>query len=335
MLARRADLVIDYQGIDITEDLKPYLTQFSYSDGEGQADDININLMDREGKWHGPWLPGKHDVIKASIVTKNWRKNGEEKVLNCGTFFVDDVSFKGPPDAITIKALSIKTSEGGKGTKRSRGWENTTLATVASDISASLGLTLLYDAHNPFYDRLDQSRESDLSFIKKQARSEGIAVKVTKSMLVLYEEKKYEDKKVVRKYEKGDWFIKSYSFEETAADEQYKKVIIKYFDDTKKKVLSYTFNVPDIEKGPTLTLNKRAKNIGEAQRLAKAAAREKNKGAKKGKMTLVGDVDAVQGITVEVKGFQKFDGKYIIESSKHDVTGGYQTSIDLREVLGY
>ena len=40
--------------------------------------------------------------------------------------------------------------------------------------------------------------------------------------------------------------------------------------------------------------------------------------------------------TVNVLGFGKFDGKYIITSAKHQISGGYPTSGEMRRCLnGY
>ena len=103
----------------------------------------------------------------------------------------------------------------------------------------------------------------------------------------------------------------------------------------KKKNIKYVYTVPGVSQGPTLKLNKRAKNIDEAKRWATKAAREKNKRSKSGKLTLVGDINLVQGVTITVSGFLKFDGKYIIEKTTHGVGSGYDTAIDIREVLGY
>ncbi len=51
---------------------------------------------------------------------------------------------------------------------------------------------------------------------------------------------------------------------------------------------------------------------------------------------LVGDVGYVAGITVRVKGFGEFDGKYIVEQAVHTVTGGYKVQVKLRRCLeGY
>jgi len=332
---RRVELIVHYLGQNISQDLKPYLSQFSYTDNEGKSDDIQITLQDRDKKWQDPWLPRKGDTITAKIRTHNWSKEGEVSQLDCGTFHVDDIGFKGPPDAITIKALSIPFNKGGKSSKKTRAWENVGLATIASDIATTTGLSLIFDAPNHFYDRVDQSRETDLAFIKRLAKKEGISVKVTKEQLVLYDEFTYESKSSIRTFTRGEQAIASYDFKETAAEEQYQKVEVRYFDDTKKKELKYTYDVPGIEKGPTYKVNKRVKNLGEAMRWAKAEARRKNKGAKTGKLSLMGDVELVQGLTIQIKGFGAFDGKYFIKSSAHRVGNKYTTDIDLREVLGY
>lgn len=322
-------------GVNITTDLAPNLLNFKYSDNEGKSDEIQIDLEDRDRKWQDPWLPGKGDKITAAIRLLNWRKEGEVSQLDCGTFYVDDVSFKGPPDTVNIKALSVPFNKGGKGTEHTRAWENAALPAILGDVAISAGLTLIYDAPVFSYDRVDQTRETDLVFAKRVAKKEGLSVKVTRDQLVIYDEFSYESKSTVRSITRGESDVISYSFNEAAADEQYKTVEVSYFDNKKKKNVKYVYKVPGVEKGPTMKVNKRAKNIDEAMRWAKAEARIKNKQSRTAKLTMLGDENLIQGITVELKNFGAFNGKYFIESSGHNVTGGYTVDIDLREVLSY
>lgn len=333
--SRYAEVILFYKGINITSDLKEYLTSFTYNDGEGRSDDIAIDLIDRDRKWQGPWLPGKGDEISATIRTRNWYEQGDSAELNCGTFYVDDVSLKGPPDKISIKALAVPFAAGGKGEQKSRSWENADFATIAGEVAKSSELSLIFDAPNHVYDRVDQYKETDLAFIKRLAKKEGYSVKVTNKQLVIYAAAKYEAKSAALAFTRGDELVLDYSFSDTAADEQYAKSEVSYFDEKTKKTLKYTFVVPGIDEGPTLKINKRVKSIDEAQRLAKAEVREKNKGAKTAKFTIVGHVKCVQGLTVTVKGFGAFDGKYFIESTSHGVGNGYKVNVNLREVLPY
>ena len=332
---RRVVAVIAYKGVDITADVAPDLTSFKYADNEGKSDEIQLDLQDRDRKWQDPWLPKKGDSLTAAIRLENWRKEREVSQLNCGTFYIDDVSFKGPPDSISIKALSIPFTSGGKNTKHSRAWENSDLARILGDVATSAGLELLYDAPNFTYERVDQVKETDLAFAKRMARKEGLSIKVTDKKLIIYDELTYESKDAVRKIIRGRSDVKSYSFSESAAEEQYKKVEVAYFDDKKKKTVKYTYDVPGITSGATLKVKKTAKNLGEAMRWAKAEARNKNKHSKTGKLTLIGDENLVQGITVELEKFGAFSGKYFIESASHNVTGGYTVDINIREVLTY
>ena len=332
---RRVAAVIAYKGIDITADVAPDLTSFKYADNEGKSDEIQLDLQDRDRKWQDPWLPKKGDSLTAAIRLENWRKEGEVSQLNCGTFYIDDVSFKGPPDVISIKALSIPFTSGGKNTEYTRAWENSDLSKILGEVATSAGLSLLYDAPNYTYDRVDQVQETDLSFAKRLAKKEGLSIKVTENQLVIYDEFSYESKSAVREIIRGEADVKSYSFSESAAEEQYKQVEVSYFDDEKKKTLQYVYDVPGVSSGATLKVKKRAKNLDEAMRWAKAEARNKNKYSKTAKLTLIGDENLVQGVTVELKKFGAFDGKYYIESANHNVTGGYSVDISIREVLSY
>lgn len=332
---RRAVVVVKYLGVDITKDIAPNLLSFTYNDNEGKSDDIQIDLEDRDRKWQKPWLPQKGDEVVAAIRLEHWRKENEVLQLNCGTFFIDDVAFKGPPDTISIKALSVPFVSGGKETTHTRAWENVMLSVVMGDVAESAGLSLLFDAPDQLYDRVDQIHKTDLAFAKLLVKREGLAIKVTEKQMVIYDESAYESKESVRSIIRGKDDVLSYSFNDTAAEEQYQKVEVSYFDSTKKKAIKYTYNVPGVEKGPTLKINKRAKSLDEAIRWAKAEARNKNKGARKGSIAVIGDERLVQGVTIDAKNFGAFDSKYFIEKSSHKVTGGYTTDISLREVLGY
>lgn len=333
--ARHAELELLYKGINITNDLKGYLTSFTFNDAEGRSDDISIDLMDIERKWQGPWLPGKGDEISAIIRTKNWLKDGDSAELNCGVFFVDDVSFKGPPDKVSIKALSVPFKSGGKNEKKSRSWENADFITIAGEVAKSAELALIYDAPNFVYDRVDQYKETDLAFIKRLAKKEGFHVKVANKQLVIYSAAKYEAKAAQLTFKRGDHLVLDYSFANSAADEQYAKSVVSYFDEKKKKTLKYTFVVPGVDEGPTLKINERVKSYDEARRVAIARVREKNKGARTAKFTIMGNVQCLQGLTVNIVDFGAFSGKYFIESTSHSVGSGYKVNVNLREVLPF
>lgn len=337
--ARRAVLVINYNGKDVSADLAKSLIDFTYNDAApGDADDISINLEDRAQNWLGPWSPVEGDKIKAEIRTVNWEKRGEIKKLPLGSFEVDTFEFKGPPDAVSIKALSIPIGSDVRQEKRSRSWEKVALKTVAAQVAKSSGLKLLYETKdNPSYDRLEQSGTSDLAFLVDTAKKEAIAVKVAGGRLILFDESDYEKNKAIATITRGKDNVLSYGFGWSTTLVAYRACEVSYTDTKAKKTYKATYSPPGApKKGPVLKLNEQVDSQAAALRLAQKSLREKNKEAGKGSLTLMGDIRMATGLTINIKGWKRFDGKYIVESCSHSIgSGGYVTSLGIRKVLGW
>lgn len=67
-MARRTAVQIAFAGVDITDDIRPYLLSMSYTDNEeDQADDLQIKLQDRDGIWMESWLAAAVDA--AAVAT--------------------------------------------------------------------------------------------------------------------------------------------------------------------------------------------------------------------------------------------------------------------------
>lgn len=63
-IARRALAEISFDGTDITKSIRPYFKSLTYTDNEeGEADDLQITLQDRDGIWMEKWL---NDAIDAA-----------------------------------------------------------------------------------------------------------------------------------------------------------------------------------------------------------------------------------------------------------------------------
>lgn len=374
---RRASVVIDYNGKNIDEYLQSELISFTYKDaGSGEQDDISLQLDDRGGKWLRAWKPDEGDKIKAVISTINWEKDGQKLKLPCGTFEVDTVEPSGPPDIVDIKAMAIPT--GGRDslrTKRSKSWEKTTLKTVAGEIATRAKLKLSWQSKsNPSYDQLEMSEQTDFNFLLETAKGEGLAVKITNSQLVIFEEEEFEKGKPVFTIERGKSDVISYKFENIATDTVYAKCIIEYRSTTtvekktakkktetkpttpttpkattptpkppattKKKITKTVivrgeYALPGV-KGPTLKItNQKVETTAEARRIAKNKLREKNKEVGKASLTLNGSTVYATGVTFNLKGWGKADGKYIIDSCEHTAAGGaYITTLEIRKVIG-
>ena len=121
--ARYAEVSLTYEGKDISRDIPPYLLNFTYTDNSSdKADDISLTLEDKERLWCSDWFPTKGDKIRASIIIHNWEAANRTQSLPCGTFEVDQIECSGPPNQVTIKALSTLVSQPMRQEKHTKAW---------------------------------------------------------------------------------------------------------------------------------------------------------------------------------------------------------------------
>jgi phage protein D len=335
--ARRAELILVYEGADISRDIAPYLTSFSYTDNSAdKSDDISITLEDRKGNWRDPWFPSKGAVIHATIVTHDWDGPNKTESLPCGTFEIDEIECSGPPTQVQIKAVSTAASKSMRQEKKTRGWENVKLSAIAGDIANANSLKLLWDStDDPLFERRDQVETSDLEFLQHLCKSYGVSVKVSDEQLICYGEEDYEAKDAVASLSFGDKHIKTYRFRKKTRG-THKASKVKYHDAVKGE-----FYGADVEEegeeddeglGEDLSSNQRAESLADAEAIAKSNLHEANKKETTGSISMMGDMRFVAGVNVQVSGWGKFDDKYFIEKATHSVSmgSGYATSLELR-----
>lgn len=336
MEPRRTEVQLTYEGVNITEDIAPYLVSFQYTDnGTSRADDLQLTLQDRDGRWRSPWMPADGDRIAAEVVMHNWIYPGSRQTMHCGTFQVDQLTYSGPSDTLHVGAVSWPVSKGLKNEEKSKAWEKVTLRKIAETIASSAGLKLLYDTIEASYDRIDQTQQSDISFLAQLAEKEGATVKVTNDTIVIYDDLRFESVPPVRTIERGMSDVLTYSFERNVVGSAYASCTVTYRDSAKNRNIAGTFAIPGAI-GPTLKINERVESEAEAIRFARNALRQRNRDAQRGTITLVGDPKLVQGVTVELRGYGKFDSTYFIDSATHTVgNNGYVTRVEIRKVLTF
>lgn len=65
--ARRAAAQVSFQGSDITKDILPYFLSLTYTDNEdGETDDLQLKLQDRDEVWMSKWLTSMIDAAARS-----------------------------------------------------------------------------------------------------------------------------------------------------------------------------------------------------------------------------------------------------------------------------
>ncbi|MER2169039.1 MAG: hypothetical protein ABS938_00230 [Psychrobacillus psychrodurans] len=337
MLARRSYVEVFYQGIDITQSLAKDLLSFNYTDNaSGEADSIDISISDPKRKWIEKWKFEQGDILKANIVTLNWRKEGETKRLPCGIFMVDEPEYSGRPSIITLKGVSTPANSNFMHTNRSKAWKNITIKALAKEIANRYGLQLFFDSKsNPMLKKVEQSDTPDAAFFQQICEDEGFAFKVTDQQIIVFNEHEYESKKMVATFHESASSVLGYSFKPTMTDTGYAGVSLKYFDPKKKKLIEYLYATREIDpkKDKIYKINKKVANEEEAIRLARSTLRKKNKKQVTATLELVGDTRILASSTIVLLGFGSFSGKYYVDKATHSLSG-YKTTLELHKVLG-
>lgn len=326
--ARRAILSTTYKGKNVSAKIRKYMTSFSYDDvASGESDSISVTLRDDEGKWRGAWYPQKGDRIKPAITFVNWTKNNTKRKLKCGSFQVDNISFSGAPDTLTLSAASIPQDNAFNNEERDKTWESVTVEAIAGEIASRAGIALYYDAGSIGVKSIEQSKQTDCKFLYSLCQSYGLAVKVYSGKIVIYDEEAYERKPPVLTLKKKD--LLSFDYNTTLAG-TYTGAKVAFTDPNDEKDYSVDIGGGD----RILKVNVTADNIGDAELKGKAKLRSENKKETTMTVSIMANPAIVSGINIKIEGLAKLSGKYFVERVRTKLTGGgaSQATLTLRKI---
>lgn len=343
--ARRAEVKVTIGGHDATEYVTPSLTELSFTDNiSGKADDLQITLHDRDGRWSDEWMPSKGMAITADIICHDWEKSGEDIRLPCGSFKVDEVEFSGPPQKVTVKGVTSELVGEFRDTRKNRAWEGTTLFKVLADEAQRNGLKpdidLGPDGDVPV-ERMDQRNESDLSYATRIAEERGYTCKTHSGKLVVRDVHALESQEpVVEIPRTGSMYSPSqYSFKSSSAGTAYTGAKVRYTHARKGKTMTAKIKAGKAAEAEDsgkivvpkeIALDRKADSPKEAARLGKGALAKANKDEDTLSISMMGAPRLVSGVVIILTGFGKFSGRYLIRKAEHKfTTSGYTTSLEL------
>lgn len=341
--ARKIKLEVFYEGKDISDYIHKDLINFSQSDSLNEFDTIELSLENRDRLWMNGWKPLKGEKIEAKAYLYNWENEGIISI-KIGTFYIDNISYSGPPDIVNIKAISVDITKDIMDSKKNRVWERVTIKRIAQDIAKACNLELIFESDfNRVYTRLEMKMESYFNFLKRITKEAGINVKLYNDRLILFEEEMYEKKKPVMTLSRED--LKSYSFEEDDTD-TYAGCKISFWDPYLEKKIEMAFMTKKrsgYKRGTQriLFINEEKCPPGETDsqkraylsKIAAKALKEKNKNSIKGNISMMGKEKLLSvGDTLNINEFGQFNGKYIISEIATDFLS-YDLSIQIRKVL--
>ncbi|MDR3164981.1 MAG: hypothetical protein LBU13_05335 [Synergistaceae bacterium] len=341
MFVRRAKLILLYNGVNISKDISADLNTATWTDKSGsEANDISVNLHNTHGKWSNEWFPSKGAKLTASIEIQNWDGKGDMAILPCGTFEIDQIDISGGTGGskVTIKGLSVPITSKARGNKKTKAWHDMKLSLIAAEITKNAGLALYLELGNdPVYQREDQVEETDLGFLQGLCSDAGATLKVSHDKIVIFDQGKREAEDAVLIVTPK--MVDNWSFS-SKSNKVYKAAKIGYHDPEADEDFNFEIGA-DLanlsgkdENDRVLVLNKRVKSQAEAEALAKNSLRENNKSEVTGSFSCIGDIRLVAGVNVQMQGFGKFDGKYVIDTATHSIGNKYGVSIQIRRTPG-
>lgn len=339
---------------DISEDVSKYLLSFSCTDNlTDSADDMTMTLEDRGQLWLEDWFPeGEGNLMDITIHTYNRISLNEgEATFHVGQFEIDEIEIVGYPSTVQIKGVSVLGDGSLRGTKKNQTWEKISIWKAAADICDRNGLTLMWDcAENPNLDHIEQADESDLAFLQKICKDNGMSLKISTKQVIIFDDAKYESQEpVISVYKPGVYaeldektmplrWVLDYNFKAKTRDTYY-KCDVKYQKGKKKEVIEGSFTDPNKKKGRVLHVKEQVENKAEAEKLAKKKLREANKEAVTGQFSTIGNTNFAAGQVLKMVNFGHFDGNYLATKVVHDFSAGsgkFDTKIDVRRCIsGY
>ncbi len=140
--ARHAECTVEFDGVDITSSITPYLLSLSFTDNEEDAsDDLQIKLQDRDGIWMTDWLQKMIDGDVSAASSDGYKVGDVVQFLGGPHYKAStDKKANGKPKAGPAKITIIKQGAlhpyhviHTDGTSRVYGWVD------ASEISGKSG----------------------------------------------------------------------------------------------------------------------------------------------------------------------------------------------------
>ena len=170
--ARHAECTVEFDGVDITSSIKPYLLSLTFTDNEEDAsDDLQIKLQDREGVWMTDWLQKMLDGDVSAASSDGYKVGDVVQFLGGPHYKAStDKKANGTPKAGPAKITIIKQGAlhpyhviHTDGTSRVYGWVD------ASEISGkSGGSSSGSTAGTSWYGGHDYSNVYDYSYYRSQ-----------------------------------------------------------------------------------------------------------------------------------------------------------------------
>nr|WP_319930267.1 phage late control D family protein [Xenorhabdus sp. 12] len=165
---------------DITGKIQSRLMSLTLTDNRGlESDQLDLELDDSDGQLA---LPRRGDILTLEL---GWHGHS---LTPKGKFVVDEIEHSGAPDRLTIRARSADF-RGDLNVKREQSYHKQTLESIVSTIAARNQLQFqISDDLKGISMHIDQTNESDVSFLTRIAKQEGAIASVKNGELLFIQQ---------------------------------------------------------------------------------------------------------------------------------------------------
>ncbi len=323
---RHASAEIIYNGQSIVTSLAERTGSFTYNDPEtGSSDDIALTINDRDDKWINGMFPKLGDKIYAIIRVSDWLMPGDNRILNCGNFVIDDPSFSGPPTQVQFKAVSKPADQNFDTQKRTKVWENVTLLQIVSEIATRYMLMPMYTADEVKIDSLEQSDQTDADFLNSTCEKYNLSCKIYNNRVVVFDRETMKKMPPVHVFDKGSMEQWSYN---TTLEGTYTGGKMKYKDSDEGEDIEAEYG----SQTRSLSVNGKADNKQDAEKQIKAEVNKANDDLETMNITIPGNPSVCSSQCVLITGLGVANGKYYVKKATHSLGSKYTTQLELSKV---
>lgn len=324
MKPRSAKLQLKFNNGEVATSLTKYATSFSYTDvASGSSDSMSASIEGVDLDFVDGFDVNSGNKVTANIILTNWNADDDlEEVFKCGSFTIDDLSLSGRPISIDLNGVSVPAQDSFKTSQHSKTWEGTTIKEIAESVCKASKIALFYDAPSIKIGSAEQSNETDSSFLLDICVKYGLAMKIYKDKVVIFDEANYEKKDPVVTLKEKDMIRWSYN---STLSGTYTGIKLSYKASTKNAI---TYQTGTTER--LYSYSTKVSSSYDAELQAKAKLHELNKNAITMSVTIRANPRIVASSVIGVSGMGKLSGCYYVDKVVHNLGNGYTMALTLR-----
>jgi hypothetical protein len=326
--ARQGKVIIQWNGVNVTDQVSRFASSITYTDHEEEAsDELTLQMDNGQGLWSGDWYPSEGDTLQVYL-------GYSDALIDCGLFEVDEITLSGPPDMIEVKCIAAGITKALR-TKTSKAFQSQTLRQIAQYFCSKHGFTLIDDTSGMLsqinMSRKTQDEKTDLQFLSELATEYGFIFSVRGTKMVFTSYYNLDNADSVGALDKNQ--LSAYSLTAKTYD-TYSIGNISRRDSKSNKVVAWkATDTLQTAVSDQALFSGRVENSQQAEMKVKGGLWRKNKFKQAGRLNdIPGDPALVSGVNMDLTGLGALSGKYHITTATHVISGdgAYTTSLEVR-----